>query len=54
MSTVCGFNQGPAAGTTRDYAPLDPLPVGTACISETISSTPHEKWWAKRDSSPKA
>jgi hypothetical protein len=31
MSTVCSFNQGPAAGTTHDYAPLDPLPVGAAC-----------------------
>jgi hypothetical protein len=31
MTTVCSFNQGPAAGTTHDYAPLDPLPVGAAC-----------------------
>lgn len=31
MSTVCSFNQGPEAGTTHDYAPLDPLPVGSAC-----------------------
>jgi hypothetical protein len=31
MTTVCSFNQGPAAGTSHDYAPLDPLPVGAAC-----------------------
>ncbi len=30
-STLCSFNQGPASGTTHDYAPLDPLPLGTAC-----------------------
>ena len=30
-STLCSFNQGPAAGTTHDYAPLDPLPVGSPC-----------------------
>jgi hypothetical protein len=30
-STVCSFTRGPKAGTTHDYAPMAPLPVGTSC-----------------------
>ncbi len=30
-STLCRFTAGPRAGETRDYAPMDPLPVGTPC-----------------------
>src|ERR1035438_4841882 len=30
-STICSFNAGPRAGTTQDYAPQAPLPVGSSC-----------------------
>lgn len=30
-STLCAFNAGPRAGERQDYAPMDPLPVGTPC-----------------------
>ncbi len=30
-STICRFDQGPLRGTTHDYAPLAPLPIGTPC-----------------------
>lgn len=30
-STLCRFENGPRAGQTQDYAPQDPLPVGTPC-----------------------
>lgn len=30
-STICSFTNGPAAGTTHDYAPMPGLPVGSAC-----------------------
>jgi hypothetical protein len=30
-STLCQFTSGPRAGETQDYAPMDPLPVGSAC-----------------------
>jgi len=31
VSTVCRFNNGPANGTTHNYAPLRPLPLGAPC-----------------------
>ncbi len=31
LSTLCRFNSGPRAGETQDYAPMDPLPVGSRC-----------------------
>jgi len=31
VSTRCHFTNGPLAGTTQDFAPLAPLPVGTPC-----------------------
>lgn len=30
-STLCLFDAGPRAGERQDYAPMDPLPVGTPC-----------------------
>ncbi|MEQ1755791.1 MAG: hypothetical protein ABL973_16840 [Micropepsaceae bacterium] len=30
-STLCVFEAGPRAGQRQDYAPMDPLPVGTPC-----------------------
>ena len=30
-STICKFTSGPSAGTTHDYAPMDPIPVGSPC-----------------------
>jgi hypothetical protein len=30
-STVCSFNNGPAAGATHDYAPMAGLPIGSPC-----------------------
>jgi len=30
-STFCLFNSGPRRGQIQDYAPMSPLPVGTAC-----------------------
>ena len=30
-STICKFETGPQAGKTHDFAPLAPLPVGSAC-----------------------
>jgi len=38
VSTVCRFNNGPAAGTTHDYAPLAPLPLGAPCQDGAGSS----------------
>jgi hypothetical protein len=31
VSTVCEFVSGPQSGRTKDYAPMDPLPIGTPC-----------------------
>jgi hypothetical protein len=31
LSTICKFTAGPRAGTTQDYAPRDPAPVGSLC-----------------------
>lgn len=31
MSTMCKFTNGPAAGTTRDFAPLTGLAIGAPC-----------------------
>lgn len=30
-SSLCHFTAGPRSGTTQDYAPMAPLPVGTPC-----------------------
>lgn len=30
-STLCHFENGPRAGETQDYAPRDPIPVGSPC-----------------------
>jgi hypothetical protein len=30
-STLCQFTAGPRKGETQDYAPMDPIPVGSAC-----------------------
>ena len=30
-STLCQFTAGPRKGETQDYAPRDPIPVGSAC-----------------------
>jgi hypothetical protein len=30
-STLCQFTAGPRQGETQDYAPMDPIPVGSAC-----------------------
>lgn len=30
-STLCHFERGPRAGETQDYAPRDPIPVGSPC-----------------------
>jgi len=38
ISTLCSFNAGPRVGTSQDYAPLDPLPVGTPCQDGVGSS----------------
>ena len=37
-STICSFNHGPRAGTTHDYAPKAPLPVGSPCNDGIRSS----------------
>jgi hypothetical protein len=37
-STLCHFTSGPRAGITHDYAPMDPLPVGSACHDGSGSS----------------
>ena len=31
MSTLCKFTAGPRAGQTQDYAPMQAIPVGSAC-----------------------
>jgi hypothetical protein len=31
MSTICRFTAGPRAGSTQDYAPMAPIPVGSPC-----------------------
>ena len=31
MSTICEFTNGPQAGTRHDYAPMQPIPVGSPC-----------------------
>ena len=31
MSTICEFTHGPRAGTSHDYAPMEPIPVGSSC-----------------------
>lgn len=31
VSTLCHFTRGPREGETQDYAPMDPLPIGTPC-----------------------
>jgi hypothetical protein len=31
VSTICQFNAGPRAGQTQNYAPMAPIPVGSAC-----------------------
>ena len=30
-STLCRFTSGPRRGETQDFAPREPLPVGSAC-----------------------
>jgi len=37
-STLCLFNNGPRRGQIQDYAPMSPLPVGTACQDGSGSS----------------
>jgi hypothetical protein len=37
-STICSFTSGPRAGQTQDYAPMAPLPVGSACQDGAGSS----------------
>jgi len=37
-STICKFTSGPLAGTTHDYAPMDPIPVGSPCTDGKESS----------------
>jgi hypothetical protein len=37
LSTICKFTQGPRAGTTHDYAPRPPIPVGAPCNDGTSS-----------------
>jgi hypothetical protein len=38
VSSICKFNAGPRAGQTQDYAPMAPIPVGSAC-QDGMSST---------------
>ena len=37
-STICKFTTGPRAGTTHDYAPKPPIPVGSSCTDAAGSS----------------
>lgn len=44
MSTMCKFTNGPAAGTTRDFAPLAGLAIGAPCqdgMGDTGIIIPH-------------
>lgn len=38
MSTKCKFTEGDRAGEVANFAPLPPLPVGSACNDGTASS----------------
>ena len=31
LSTICQFTVGPRAGVVQDYAPMNPVPVGSSC-----------------------
>jgi hypothetical protein len=37
-STLCRFTSGPRRGETQDYAPMDPIPVGSTCHDARGSS----------------
>ena len=48
MSAICEFTSGPRAGTRHDYAPMQPLLVGTPChdgrgsTGKVVAAEPHE------------